>query len=478
MASTLRNPLSWPLSRALMLAFLAAIAGCAEQPDPDPENRSDSGSIQSKTTDTAAELKHTFQKSVYQFLQTYCVSCHGPEKHKAELDLSIYKTWDAVAKDYGHWEIVLERLRTGDMPPESAKQHPPVEMRRKIIAWIEAARTYEADRNAGDPGSVPARRLSNAEYNYTIRDLTGVDIQPTRDFPVDPANEAGFDNSAESLATSPALVKKYLEAARTVADHLVLTPDGLEFAPFPAVAETDRDKFCVNRIVSFYRRQKTNYADYFFAAWRFKHRVALGRAAATLPEFAAEAGISPKYLATIWAILTEKHEQSGPVAALQSLWGELPEGKTKSEAAAKAGCQRMQEFVVDLRAKLVPTIKNLTAPKINDGSQPLVLWKNRQFAGNRMRYAGGAFQAHDLRLPAGSAAAKAMNVLPDSAEARTFEATFQKFCATFPDAFYVSERARVYLDPKQEKKADGPALERAGSIARWATSVTTAPSTN
>jgi hypothetical protein len=59
---------------------------------------------------------------------------------------------------------------------------------------------------------VLARRLSNAEYDYTIRDLTGVDIRPTREFPVDPANQAGFDNSGESLAMSPALVKKYLDA--------------------------------------------------------------------------------------------------------------------------------------------------------------------------------------------------------------------------------------------------------------------------
>ncbi|HUY36831.1 MAG TPA: DUF1587 domain-containing protein, partial [Pirellulales bacterium] len=74
--------------------------------------------------------------------------------------------------------------------------------------WIEAVREDEARRNAGDPGSVPARRLSNSEFDCTVRDLTGVDIRPTREFPVDPANEAGFDNSAESLAMSPALLKK------------------------------------------------------------------------------------------------------------------------------------------------------------------------------------------------------------------------------------------------------------------------------
>ena len=138
--------------------------------------------------------------------------------------------------------------------------------------------SWRRTRNAGDPGSVPARRLSNAEYDHTIRDLTGVDLRPTREFPVDPANEAGFDNSAESLAMSPALVKKYLQAARDVADHLVLTPDGLAFAPHPMLADTDRDKYCVNAVIDFYNRQNTDYADYFLAAWRFQHRVGAGQA--------------------------------------------------------------------------------------------------------------------------------------------------------------------------------------------------------
>jgi hypothetical protein len=34
--------------------------------------------------------------------------------------------------------------------------------------------------------------------NYAVRDLTGVDIQPAKEFPVDPANPAGFDNSGGS----------------------------------------------------------------------------------------------------------------------------------------------------------------------------------------------------------------------------------------------------------------------------------------
>src|SRR3954468_23391177 len=144
------------------------------------------------------------------------------------------------------------------MPPEKAKKFPTAAERKQVIDWIVAVREVEMKRNAGDPGVVLARRLSNAELDYTIRDLTGVDIRPARDFPVDPANAAGFDNTGESLAMSPALVSKYLTAAKFVADHLVFTPDGLAFAPFPVVTDTDRDKYSVRRIVDFYLAQPTD----------------------------------------------------------------------------------------------------------------------------------------------------------------------------------------------------------------------------
>jgi hypothetical protein len=436
------------LSRRLLLAVLAALAGCADPPAPKPAP---------PPAATAAALEQTFRTTALPFIQTYCVSCHGGAKPKSDLDLSTFTTLESVAKDHKRWELVLDRLRAGDMPPETAKQQPAKELRREVTQWVEAVRRYEGDRTAGDPGPVPARRLSNAEYNHTVRDLTGVDIRPTRDFPVDQANEAGFDNTAESLATSPALVTKYLEAARRVADHLVFTPDGFVFAPHSAVAETDRDKFCVNRIVAFYKSQRTDFADYFHAAWRFRNRAALGKPSATLPDVAAEAGVSSKYLGIVWALLTEKLEDAGPVAALQALWSELPDGAGRV-ADARAGCERMRDFAADLRARLVPEVKNLTAPRISNGSQPLVLWKNREMAANRTRYAGGGLTVKNLRLPAGSAAAKAMTAPADPDAVRRYEAAFVRFCATFPDAFYISERARIYLDPEKEKKLAGRLL--------------------
>ena len=152
------------------------------------------------------------------------------------------------------------------MPP------PPAAEAQQIIDWVAAVRAQEIKKAAGDPGVVLARRLSNAEYDYTIRDLTGQDLHVAKQFPVDPANQAGFDNSGESLTMSPALLNKYLKAAREVADHAVLKPDGIDFAPYPMLVETDREKYAIQRIVSFYNAQPTDYADYFQAAWRYKYR--------------------------------------------------------------------------------------------------------------------------------------------------------------------------------------------------------------
>lgn len=406
---------------------------------------------------TAELLERQFRETVLPFVQEHCAKCHGKEKPKGDVDLGIYPTTESVAKNHRQWAAVLEQLKDGSMPPEKAKQ-PTAAARKQIIEWITAFRNHEAERNAGDPGSVLPRRLNNAEYDNTIRDLCGVDIRPTREFPVDPANEAGFDNSAESLTMSPALLKKYLKAGRFVADHLVMKPDGIAFAPHPVVTDTDRDKYCVNRIIAFYKRQRTDYADFFLAAWKYKHRVALGKPTASLTDIATEAGISAKYLATVWGTLTEAPEEAGPVAALQLLWKELPAPDAKTSDTPRAECEKMRDFVVALRAKLVPDVKNLSSPPVHNGSQCFVLWKNRQFVANRMHYRGGALQLKDSGLPADSAAAKAIAIPAEKAAAEKYEATFERFCRTFPDAFFISERARVYLDPKGEKNLTGRLL--------------------
>ena len=423
--------------------------------------------IRTNAADLAdAELEQDFTRTVRPFLEGYCISCHGGEKPKADFDLNPYSNLAMVIRDHAYWALILEKLEEKEMPPSKAEKHPDAESREQVIEWIEAMRKNEARKNAGDPGVVLVRRLSNAEYNYSIQHLTGVEnLRPAREFPVDPANLAGFDNSGESLAMSPSLLNKYLLAAREVASHLVLKLDGITFASHPTLVETDRDKFCVEQIMDLYRRQSTNYTDYFEAAWRFKHRAALGQSAATLSDIAAQSEVSPKYLATVWSALEEAPEDIGPLAKLQSMWRELPVPGANQSGLARPGCVAMRDFVVQLRAKVQKDYPNQIG---SIRGQPGLMWRNRQYARNRRNFDRDALQVEgetkanadrprerrrvevDELDEAGEVQrgreTKDSDLSVPAGQRERYEAAFARFCDAFPDCFYISERGRYFPD--------------------------------
>ena len=286
--------------------------------------------------------------------------------------------------------------------------------------------------------------------------MTGVDIRPTKEFPVDPANQAGFDNSGESLAMSPALVAKYLDAARLVGQHILFLPGGFTFAPYPVVTDQDRDKYAVNRIVDFYKRQPLDYADYFHAAWRYRHRAALRRPEMTLADAARSAKVSATYLNRVWAMLGAPGEEVGPLAALQARWRNLPPPADHQEPSGlRVGVERMRDLIAGLRPRVAMSFDNLPARGIASGSQSLVLWKDRQYAEHRTSYPGTALQA-DLTA---YAATDPLLQAPSTEEARArYEDAFTASAALFPDRFYVSERGRMFLTNAREIASDARAI--------------------
>jgi hypothetical protein len=421
-------------------------------------------------------LERQFRSTIRPFLTTYCLGCHGTSAPAAQFDMRPYSTLESVIADLGHWRQMSGRLAAGQMPPAQMSQPAP-ELRARVIDWIQAVAMHEARKHAGDPGPVLPRRLSNAEYDNTIRDLTGVDIRPAREFPVDPANTEGFDNSGESLAMSPALFAKYLQAAREVSDHLVLKPDGIAFAPHPMLAETDRDRHAIGRILDFYARQPTDYASYFEAAWRYKHRAALDRRRASLADVAAEAKVSAKYLATIWPILEEPTTpgtpEVGPVATLQAMWRALPAPREHRPDLLRTKTVEMREFVRRIR---LHTSMQFAAPRVKGlppGSQPLLNWKLRQFNLHRREFDPrtlrndtdpepaippaprypGLHQEAAPRWAALMARARAgdTDLTVPAADRGRYEASFARFASVFPDVFYVSERGRYFPDDSDDK---------------------------
>jgi len=426
-----------------------------------------------------------FAQDVRPFLETYCTSCHGGATPAAQLDLRRYDSTASVVQDFTRWNRVLARLTAREMPPKTAKQ-PSDQARQHVIDWITATWAAEAAAHDGDRGVVLARRLNKAEYDYTIRDLTGVDLRPAREFPVDPANQAGFDNSGESLAMSPALANKYLLAARDVADHMFLTASGFAFAPHPMLVETDRDRYCIQQIVDFYGRQNTDYADYFRAAWIYKHRAAFGKPKATIADTAAEMKVSATYLATIWRTLETK-EDVGPIAKLQAMWRALPVPAAGQHDLARDGAGRMRDFVTRMRGDTSLTFGSPRVKGLSIRTQPLMNWKlfayathRRDFDRTALRVEGepppaepivpvgrdgkpvgygligvgpGGEDLTALKAQARAYASRMQNpdlVVPAGQRAR-YEAAFAKFNSVFPDAFYVKERGRFYPDTSEDE---------------------------
>jgi hypothetical protein len=172
-----------------------------------------------------------FEKSIRPILTEYCLKCHSAEKHKGDLDLERFSSLVEVKKHPKIWQGVIEQVSLGEMPPKE-KPQPTEAQREQLLAWIETVLNEVALARAGDPGPVVLRRLSNAEYTYTIRDLTAVEsLDPAREFPADSASGEGFMNVGNSLVMSPSLVTKYLDAAKDIAGHAMLLPDGFRFSP-------------------------------------------------------------------------------------------------------------------------------------------------------------------------------------------------------------------------------------------------------
>ena len=247
------------------------------------------------------EAADSFQDTVLPFVKSYCIECHNQKKTEGQLDLTRYTTAESVAADYRKWEHVVTFVTKEEMPPPDATQPAPAE-RAKVLRVLGTLMLQEARKTAGDPGVVLPRRLTNAEYNYAIRDLTGVDIRPADSFPIDPASGEGFSNTGEALVMSPSLFKKYYAAAQHVADHVLLTPTDMEFAPYPVVTFADQTKLTEQAILRFYQQRKVDYANYLTAAWLYRHRPA-DRMAVSVEDWASEQQLSPKYLRKLWDVL-------------------------------------------------------------------------------------------------------------------------------------------------------------------------------
>ncbi len=147
-----------------------------------------------------------------QLLNRYCVTCHNARLKTGGFALDTVDV-ERLADDARTWEKVIGKLRAGSMPP-AGRPRPDAASVSAFVSRLETELDAAALADP-DPGFVPVHRLNRAEYGNAIRDLLGLEVDASALLPADDSDH-GFDNIAGVLTVSPALLERYVAAARKI----------------------------------------------------------------------------------------------------------------------------------------------------------------------------------------------------------------------------------------------------------------------
>ena len=149
-----------------------------------------------------------------QMVNTYCLACHNDALATSGLSLQQVD----FANPGPHAEVleaVVKKLSARMMPP-SGMPHPNFETYEIVTEWLqnELDKAWAAN---PDPGRIaPIHRMNRYEYNNTINNLLGLDVNVMDLLPGDPTADGSFDNIATSLPFTTAHMERYMSVARQV----------------------------------------------------------------------------------------------------------------------------------------------------------------------------------------------------------------------------------------------------------------------
>jgi hypothetical protein len=144
---------------------------------------------------------------------SYCTDCHNDAELAGGVSFEHLRA-DGARADAETWERMLRKLRADAMPPHDGQPRPPQHELDRLVASVETAldAAFAAEPEVPSP---LIHRLNGTEYTNAIRDLLGVTVDASQYLPPDGVVE-GFDNIAEALGVSPALLEGYLSASADV----------------------------------------------------------------------------------------------------------------------------------------------------------------------------------------------------------------------------------------------------------------------
>jgi hypothetical protein len=175
-----------------------------------------------------ASAEPDFTNDVLPVLKSHCVQCHGPEKQESGIRLDNLSTDlinDRAAAE--NWHEVRNVLNSGEMPPEDEPQLTTLQ-HQTLTSWVAAAVKHAVEAGRDTSGRVVIRRLNRLEYQNSMFDLLGLEMDYTRDLPPDSVSADGFTNDGSVLNMSAMQLEYYLDTARRALDRVIVSGEAPE----------------------------------------------------------------------------------------------------------------------------------------------------------------------------------------------------------------------------------------------------------
>jgi hypothetical protein len=179
--------------------------------------------------------------SIQPFLDQHCTDCHDGDVKKGDLDLTSLPTDASNAAAMKKWVRVFDRVAASEMPPAKKKQ-PTQDAIQNFMADLGRDLVAKSDTQKG----TVLRRLNRHEYQNTINDLLGVNVNVIDSLPED-GRSHGFDTIGESLSISGIQMQRYMEAAELVINAALNQADRPESTLQKSTLESDRNKDTIGK---------------------------------------------------------------------------------------------------------------------------------------------------------------------------------------------------------------------------------------
>ncbi len=175
-------------------------------------------------------------------IDDYCLGCHNQRAAETGVDSSLKIALDGfdlnnVSADREAWERVIRRLNAGMMPPANMRRPDDPNALKGLAAWLENQIDRDAPVYLAPPG---LHRLNRTEYANAVRDILGLEIDPSVFLPSDDSS-FGFDNMAGTLGLSSTLVEAYVSAAGKISRLAVGEEATPRLAIYRVAEDTSQD---------------------------------------------------------------------------------------------------------------------------------------------------------------------------------------------------------------------------------------------